>query len=1116
MKKKSTHCSSVCSDCFLFRLLFTGFIVIALCWPARTSGQTVSLEVKKASLESVLLSIQQQSGYSFLFKADYFDQARPVTLTVKQKPVKDVLALLFADQPFDYKVNGAIVTLVPGRKTTPLPAKGPPDNKMEITGRVTDSTGTPLKSVSVQIKGTAAGTTTDAYGRFSLQASKGAVLVFSIVGYVEREVTIENRPILDVVLSAVVADLDEIVTVAYGTQRKVSVIGAITSISPSKLKVPVTKLSSALAGQLAGVVAVQSTGEPGSGAAFWIRGVSTFGANSRPLVLVDGIERSLDLVDPEDVESFSILKDATATAVYGVRGANGIVLVTTKRGKISDKPSINLRAEQGYLSPVRMVKLANAAQWMDYYNDISFEGSSNMPYPEHVKQLYLNKTDPDLYPNVDWMDAIFKDRTTNKRLNLNITGGGKIAKYYISGSYLNENGLFEPVITPNYNPQYNYNRFNFRSNLDVNVTPSTVLNLNLSNQYERRNRLGVDMANMYTMLISTPPISTPLQYSDGSHAMPLVGFNPYYSLNSTGFTQDFWNTSQSLIGLTQDFSGIITSGLKANFKFSWDAINESTLDKRKSPATFYATGRDTDGKLILHKNTDGSDYLSLARSNRGSRAINLESSLMYDRLFAQKHRIGGLFLFNMREFTNNFPEDYIAAFPYRNIGVASRLTYSFKDKYFAEGNFGYNGSENFAPGKRFGFFPSVAAGYLVSNEAFFQELLPVISLLKFKGSYGEIGNDQIGGNRRFAYNTEMQGSTGYIFGSTGQGGRGGISTGYPGNPDVSWETAIKKNVGVELELFNRLKIQADYFNEKREGIYILQGMVPSIVGNNIKQFVNLGRMENKGIDGSLEYAHVVGEFAIQARGNFTYNRNRILYNDQPDPIWGYQSGVGKRYGQIMGLVALGLFESEEEIANSPQQMYGQVKPGDIRYKDINGDGIINSYDYIGIGYAGLPEISYGFGTSVAWKGFDVSVFFHGVGHVNRVIGGPAIVGPSQNILVEGQILSDVADKRWSLRNPDPNAAYARLSLAFNENNAQASTFYLRDMRFLRLKNTELGYSLPKNIYRKAGISTIRLYAQGLNLLTFSKFKLWDPELDTNTGRAYPQMRVVNLGLNIIF
>lgn len=1116
MKQKTNHCSFIFSGSFFFRLLLTGILAAVLFWPARTDGQTISLNVKNASLESVVLSIQQQSGYSFLFKAEYFDQARPVTLTVKQKPVKEVLAQLFADQPFDYKINGKIITLIPADKIPPPKAPALPGNRMDVTGRVTDSVGNPLKSVSVQLKGSNIGTATDAYGRFSLQAAKGAVLVFSAVGYMEREVVIENRPILDVVLSAVVADMDEIVTVAYGTQRKVSVIGAITSISPSKLKLPVTQVSSALAGQLAGVVAVQSSGEPGSGAAFWIRGISTFGANSRPLVLVDGIERPLDLVDPEDIESFSILKDATATAVYGVRGANGIVLVTTKRGKISDRPAINIRGEQGYLSPVRMVELADAEQWMDYYNDISFENSSNMPFPEHVKQLYRNHTDPDLYPNVDWMNAIFKPGTTNKRVNLNITGGSKVAKYYVAGSYLRENGLFQPVITPNYNPEYNYNKFNFRSNLDINLTSSTILNLNLSNQYERRNRLGEDMDMMYRILISTPPISTPLEYSDGSHAMPLVGYNPYYALNSKGFTQDFRNTSQSLIGLTQDFSGIITKGLKANFKFSWDAVNESTLDKRKAPATFYATGRDADGNLILHKNTDGSDYLTLARSNRGSRSINLESSLMYDNLFAEKHRIGGLFLFSMREYTNNFPGDYISAFPYRNIGIASRLTYSFRDKYFAEGNFGYNGSENFAPGKRFGFFPSVAAGYLVSNEAFFKELLPVISLLKFRGSYGEIGNDQIGGNRRFAYNTEMQGSAGYIFGSTGQTGRGGISTGYPGNPNVSWETAIKKNIGVELELFSRLKIQADYFNEKRKGIYILQGMVPSIVGNNIQQFVNLGSMENKGIDASMEYAHTIGELLIQARGNFTYNRNRVLYNDQPDPIWAYQSGVGKRFGQLMGLVALGLFESEQEIANSPQQMYGQIKPGDIKYKDINGDGIINSYDYMGIGYGSIPEISYGFGVSMGWKGFDVSVFFHGVGHVDRVIGGPAIVGPNQNILVEGQILSDVADKRWSHRNPDPNAEYARLSLAFNENNAQASTFYLRNMSFIRLKNAELGYTLPKGIYKQLGIASVRFYAQGVNLLTFSKFKLWDPELGTNTGQAYPQMRVMNLGLNIIF
>ncbi|RQP15042.1 MAG: SusC/RagA family TonB-linked outer membrane protein, partial [Parapedobacter sp.] len=729
-----------------FLLLLAGMLNVS----ANVYAQRISLTVKKASFESVLMDIQRQSGYNFLFKAEYFDQARPVTLSVKNKDISEVLPALMASQPFDYQINGNIITLLPKAKIN-LPSEAPKRSQQEVTGRITDSLGNPLAGVSISVKETKLGVTTDADGRFRLAAKPGDILVCSNVGYIPQEVQVDASLVVSVVLKEEKANLDEVVVVAYGTQRKESVIGAITTITPGKLDQPVSKVSSSLAGQLAGIVAIQSSGEPGTGAQFWIRGVSTFGANSTPLILVDGIERPLDLVDPEDIESFSILKDATATAVYGVRGANGIVLVTTKRGKDKDKPTINARYERGYLEPTRMVKMANAEQWMDYYNDISFEGTQNVPFPDHVKQLYLTGADPDLYPNVDWMDAIFKPGTTNQRMNLNVTGGGRVARYYVSGSHLRENGIFEPVVTPNYNPEFNYQRFNFRSNLDINLTSSTVLSLNLSNQYERRNRLGVDMDVMYRILTSTPPISIPLEYSDGTHAMPLVGNNPYYSLNSTGYSEDFWNTSQSLISVTQDFSELVTPGLQANVKFSWDAVNAATLDKRKSPATFYATGRDEAGNLIFHQNTDGSDYLSLARSNRGNRTINLEASTTYNRNFADRHRVGGLILFSMREHTDNFPGDFIAAFPYRNIGIASRVTYSFLDRYFIEGNFGYNGSENFAPGKRFGLFPSLALGYILTNEPFFKDLTSTISLLKVRGSIGEIGNDQIGGNRRFAY-----------------------------------------------------------------------------------------------------------------------------------------------------------------------------------------------------------------------------------------------------------------------------------------------------------------------------------------------------------------------------
>jgi TonB-linked SusC/RagA family outer membrane protein len=1086
-------------DTYQVDLLFEEKIIHKIMVPAN--------EIKSAdSFESNLASLLQSTGIKY-------KKVKNRTYLLVDEKISAVSMLKSADLS-DHLPRAVINAIeITGHKAKEVAMTYA---EVPITGRVTDEKGEVLPGVNIMLKGTTRGVSADASGNYSMSVPEGEVtLVFSFVGFVTQEMVLGNRKTLDVILRPDNQNLEEVVVVAFGTQRKESIVGAISTVSASDLKVPVSKLSNALAGQIAGIVSVQGSGEPGSGSSFWIRGISSFGASNTPLILVDGIQRSMDLVDPEDVESFSILKDASATAVYGVRGANGIVLITTKKGKYSDKPTISTRYEKGFLAPTRIPKLANASQWMDYYNDISYDANGSTPFPDHIKQKYLTGADPDLYPNVDWMKTVYKDVTTSNRLNMNVTGGGKIARYYVSGSYYNENGLFNPVVSKSYNPSVSYNKFSFRSNLDVDITKSTELSLNLSNTYENKNRLGEDMATMYNMVMTTPPIAIVPYYSDGTDAQPLVGSNPYYALNSRGYSQDFWNTSQSLMSLTQDLGDILIPGLKFNIKFSWDATNESTLDKRKNPATYYATGRDENGMLILHKNMDGSDYLSLSKSNRGTKTTNLESSLNYDNVFGD-HRVGALFLFTKREHTNNFPANYIAAFPYRNIGIAGRVTYAFQNKLFFDGNFGYNGSENFAPAHRFGFFPSVGFGYNLSKEKFFQRLLPAVNLMKFRGSHGYIGNDQIGGDRRFAYNSEMQNTSNYTFGTTGQKYVGGIATGNPGNPNVAWEEAIKTNIGLELGIWDNLKLQVDYFSEKRDGIYILQQSVPSVVGINIAQYVNLGKMANKGVDGSLEYSYIKGDWLLSARGNFSYNRNKVIYNDAPTPIFGYQEVAGQAYNQQRGLVSLGLFRSTEDIEQSPTQKFGNVVPGDIKYKDINGDGVVDSYDYKAIGRSTVPEISYGFGLSAKYKQFDLSAFFQGVGNVTRIISGDPLQGPSGSILVNGQILSDAADKRWSLNNQNPNAAYARMSLAHNENNRQSSTFYQKDMSFIRVKNAEIGYTLPKNFVEKAKISTVRIYAQAVNLFTFSKFKLWDPELNANFGNVYPQMKTVSFGASLNF
>ncbi len=994
---------------------------------------------------------------------------------------------------------------------------------VKVSGKITDDTHEGVPGALVKVKNGTKGVMTDVDGMYSIEVPFGSELEVSFIGMTTQTIK-ADQPEINVELRPQSEELGEVTVVAYGKQKKESIVGAISTIDAASLKVPVANLSSAIAGKIAGAVVMQRNAEPGAGADFWIRGISSFGANNRPLILVDGVERSMDLVDPEDIQSFSILKDATATALYGVRGANGIVLITTKRGTES-KPKVSAKVEYGFTNPVKMPELASAEQWLKYYNDINLDASGALAVQPETVQKYLNGSDPDLYPNVDWMKTIFKDHASTTRVNLSVTGGTPSVRYYVGGSFYTESSIFNIADNDRYDAQMRYTKFNFRANVDINITRTTELGLSIANLYATKNRPGGALNDIYTWTILTTPVSTPTIFSDGSAAVPYGGYNPYYLLNQCGYCQDFSNTSQSLATLTQDFSDIITPGLKANVKFSWDAQNGSTVDRRLTPESFYVMpnmdgGRDEEGNLILHQKAAGNDYMTLARSNWGNRNWNFEAAATYDRTFANKHAVSAMINFNMRSYTNNFPGDYISAFSNKNIGIAGRATYSFDSRYFAEFNFGYNGSENFAPNKRFGFFPSFAVGYIISNEKFWEKLTPKWNLLKIKASYGEIGNDQIGGNRRFAFNSTMlQGQYGFYFGKNPNtlNVNNGIATGDPGNANVSWEKAIKKNIGIELAFFNNaLQLNADYFYEKRSGIFILQQSVPSVVGNNVAQYVNLGKMRNQGVDLSLEGNRQFGDFFVSLRGTFTYNRNRKEYDDKPTPVWPYQSDAGFEYLQQRGLVALGLFESEEDIANSPKQTFGMVRPGDIKYKDINGDNIIDAYDRIAIGYTYIPEISYGFGASASWKGIDISVFFQGTGHITRMLSGASFYGASENVWDKGQLYSEVADQRWTLDNPDPNATYPRLAINKISNNQEASTYWQRDCSFLRLKNAEVGYTFPKKWFAKAGISNVRLYLQGVNLLTWSKFKLWDPEIETSNGMRYPQMRTGSVGLNVNF
>ena len=745
--------------------------------------------------------------------------------------------------------------------------------KRVITGVVRDGdTNEPIIGASVWLKNSSVGAVTDIDGKYSITIEGvGGVLEFSYIGMKKQEIAIIDQKSINVTLQPDTEVLDEVVVVGYGSQKKESVVGAISTLDIKKLKVPGASISNVLAGQLSGVVAMTRSGEPGknSAADFYIRGVSSFKGTSTPLVLVDGIERDLDLVDTDDIASFSILKDASASAVYGVRGANGVILITTKKGE-EGKPAINVRTEFGFTSPTKRPKMLDSARWAELYN----EASSTKYYSDEVMQKYREHSDPDLYPDVDWFDALFDDMAENQRVNLSITGGGDIVKYYVSGSFYNESSIYKNAGNIyGYDSSINYNKFNFRANIDLNLTKSTVLNVNLANIYEKSfgPGFGDNDNDIWGYTFNASPNAFPIEYSDGKLSGPSTdsGFNPWNMLVHSGYREQFWNSAQALVGVTQDIGKLWKplEGLTANLKFSWDAWNTTLQRRSKTPTFYHARGRDDQGNLIYDDNNGdgewdpvhtGSESLGFAIGRSGTMTRYLEGSLNYNRLFAEKHRVGALLLYNQKIHTNTQAGSGDAALPYKNQGLAGRVTYAFKDTYFAEVNVGYNGSENFARGHRFGFFPAAAIGWMMSNEKWFEPITNTVDMLKLKASYGKVGNDDIGGQRRWVYESSIVTGGNWQYGQSANQGGDGIRIGEVENLNASWEEALKLNVGIEFSLFNKVKVQADYFREERTGIFLQRAGLPAIVGISTIPYVNIGETLNQGFDSNIEYSQKIG------------------------------------------------------------------------------------------------------------------------------------------------------------------------------------------------------------------------------------------------------------------
>lgn len=892
-KKQIKIVKNVYRSILLFLSLFF-FIEVSFATEKRIKleQQTFSFEFQNVTMKEVMNHIEKNSTYVFLYTDNNFTFQR-ISLNVQKETITQIMDRLLKNSGFHYEIDGKQIVL---RKELQKEIETLQKGKKTITGTVVDKDNFPLPGVNVWLKNSTNGVITDANGKYSITVDAvGGALEFSYLGMTSQIIAITNQETINVVLTEDSEQLEEVVVVGYGSQKKESVVGAISTVDVASLKVPTSSLSTALAGQLAGVVSMSRSGEPGknSAADFYIRGVSSFKGSSTPLVLVDGIERDLDLVDTDDIESFSILKDASASAVYGVRGANGVILITTKKGQ-EGKPRINARAEFGFTTPTKTPKMLEAAEWAELYN----EASGRQYYSPEIIDAYRTGSDPDLYPNVAWNEALFDNLAENQRVNLSITGGGDVMRYYVSGSYYHENSIYKNGgDIYGYNSSLRYNKFNFRANVEIDVTSSTLLNVNLANVYEKSfgPGHGDNDGSIWGYAFSTSPNAFPVQYSDGILSGPSTdtGANPWNLLVHSGYREQFWNSAQSLIGLTQDFGKIWESleGLTANVKFSWDAWNTTIQRRGKTPTFYHARGRAENGSLIYDDDNQdgiwdpvhtGDEQLGFATDRAGTMTTYLEGSLNYNRLFNDTHRIGALFLYNQKIHTNTQATNGNNALPYKDQGIAGRITYSYKDTYFGEVNIGYNGSENFARGHRFGFFPAIAAGWMLSNENWFEPVKPIVDMLKLKASYGKVGNDDIGGQRRWVYESTIINGGSWNYGEAGNQGGQGILVGEVENLNASWEEALKLNAGLEMSLFSKLKIQADYFREERTGIFLQRAGLPAIVGVSTIPYVNIGETLNQGVDANFEYAQEVGEVFLTARGNFTYNRNKLINNDEPD------------------------------------------------------------------------------------------------------------------------------------------------------------------------------------------------------------------------------------------
>ena len=988
-----------------------------------------------------------------------------------------------------------------------------------ITGIVKDANGEPVIGASVIQDKTSNGVITDIDGKFSLTVPEGSEIVIACLGYQDAVVKVGKMSHYAVVLQDSAEFLDEVVVVGMNNrQTKRSITGAVSTIQTKELvQSPVANISNALAGKLPGLITVQSSGEPGADAsALYIRGLGTYGS-SAPLVVIDGLPRNkadFDMLDPNEIESITILKDASSSSLYGIQGANGVVVVSTRRGGGNARPKISFTVQQALQQPIRLPETMNSYQQALYQRATDYNDGQPLRYTEEVLEIIKSGSDPYNYPSTNWFDVVLKDHSWQQQYNINVSGtAGKDHRvnYFISGSYINQGTLLnhEDVFSRNYGVNSKYDRYNFRSNVDVQATKRLQIRIDLAGRLETRVGPSESFPYVFQVITTRKPGSQNIFNPDGTLAagsaleIPYQN-NPYGVITQSGYYQQQSNVMYGTISAKYDLD-FITDGLTVQAYLSFENTSNLNRHWRQTFEQFWYRGLDKDGNPVYQDYTT-KGRLAASTSSYVERYTYYDVRLNYDKTFG-KHQVNAQLLGN-RTLKNLQYQEYLYAYQ----GVSARAAYNYAQRYFVEFNLGYNGSENFPPGKRYGVFPSFSAGWVLSDEPWLNSP-DWLKILKIRGSYGTVGNDQIGGDR-FLYITEfgpggvwVDGNSnifhsGYYFGTTNSGSiaTGGHNEIRVGNEYVTWEKAKKANIGFDLSLFhnNAVNLTFDYFYEKRDNILTAAGRVPDYVGITNVAPRNSGKVLNQGLEAELRIHKQIGrDFSFFTNIQVTYAKNKVLENDEPTPKFAYQDLRGYEIGYSLGYKSLGYFKDQNDIDNSPKQNLGAaVIPGDVKYQDTNKDGTVDVDDRVPIKCFSVPTFTGGVSLGVNWKGFDFSLMFSGA------TGGSARLWTYDSSIINLQ--------RWTENKKDALLPIAHTSA----NNNVVSDWNLMSTDYLKLRNVEIGYTIPSHLLQKIKISSARIYLNGQNLAVWDKMWLKDrdPESAGSGTLPYPLQRIFNIGL----